>query len=49
MEKSENKRSLCDATELATSRSRKRETDRIRKKKKAGSKVWRVVKNQEDA
>lgn len=34
MEKSENKRSLCDATELATSRSRKRETDRIRKKKK---------------
>lgn len=50
MEKRENKRSLCDATELATSRSRKRETDRIRKKKKkAGSKVWRVVKNQEDA
>lgn len=33
MEKRENKRSLCDATELATSRSRKRETDRIRKKK----------------
>lgn len=32
MEKRENKRSLCDATELATSRSRKRETEKIRKK-----------------